>query len=282
MPFKVLGVWAEDKPLRLAVNVPPMVIEVKPKLTPVRMRQYPIPMGAQEEISHHLQRLLNYGLLSQSAWNTPLLSVQRAGTNDYCPVQDLQADNQAAVTLHLVVRNHFAGPDISRDNLLLMLGLKRCILLQTVGTCEPTHLCFPMGGPPLSRATAFNLDLSPTGFQELPNHLWNCSVISFARTPSRGSWLHTLTSSLQRLTTKTVLKGQSSYSISYGKLDTRYLERRLISVKTRSSIWGFTSPKAVEPWCRKKTSCLFNPDSDYKKTNPWILGCSWVLPNLDT
>jgi hypothetical protein len=41
------------------------------------------------------------------------------------------------------------GPDTSRSNLLLMFGLKRYIILHPVGTCEPTHLCFPMGGPPI-------------------------------------------------------------------------------------------------------------------------------------
>jgi hypothetical protein len=53
-----------------------------------------------------------------------------------------------------------------------------------------------------------------------------------------------MTSSSQQLTTKTVLKGQSSYSVSSGKLDRKYLERRLRSVKTKSNIWGFISPKA--------------------------------------
>jgi hypothetical protein len=50
-----------------------------------------------------------------------------------------------------------------------------------------------MGGPPVGEATTVNLDLALTGFQELPNHLWNCSGIRFTSTPSRGSWLHTLT-----------------------------------------------------------------------------------------
>jgi hypothetical protein len=30
MPFKVPGVWAEDNPLGLAANIPPVVIEMKP------------------------------------------------------------------------------------------------------------------------------------------------------------------------------------------------------------------------------------------------------------
>jgi hypothetical protein len=49
-----------------------------------------------------------------------------------------------------------------------MFELKRCILLHLVGTCEPTYLCFSMGGPPVRRATAINLDLFPTGFQKFP------------------------------------------------------------------------------------------------------------------
>jgi hypothetical protein len=102
MCFKVPGVWAEDNPLGLAIHIPPVVIEIKPVVTPVRVRQYPTLMRARKGISHHLQRLLNYEILRpcQSAWNTLLLPVQKPGTNDYCPVQDLWAVNQAAVTLH--------------------------------------------------------------------------------------------------------------------------------------------------------------------------------------
>jgi hypothetical protein len=56
MPFKVLGVWAEDNLLGLAINVPPVVTEKKPG---VRVRQYPILMRAREGISLHLQTLVN-------------------------------------------------------------------------------------------------------------------------------------------------------------------------------------------------------------------------------
>jgi hypothetical protein len=34
-----------------------MVIEIKPGVTPIKMRQYPIPKRTQKEIPHHLQRL---------------------------------------------------------------------------------------------------------------------------------------------------------------------------------------------------------------------------------
>lgn len=56
-----------------------------------------------------LDRLLKYGILRpcQSPWNTPLLPVQKPGTEEYRPVQDLRAVNQATVTLHPVVPNPY-------------------------------------------------------------------------------------------------------------------------------------------------------------------------------
>jgi hypothetical protein len=56
-------VWTEDNPLGLAINIPPVVIEIKARSHSNRVKQYPIPVRAQEGISHHLQRLLNYGNL---------------------------------------------------------------------------------------------------------------------------------------------------------------------------------------------------------------------------
>jgi hypothetical protein len=88
---------------------------------------------------------------------------------------------------------HFAGPDTSIGNLLVMFELKRYILLHPVGKCELIHLSFPMWGHPVREATAINLDLSPTRFQKCPNYLWNCTGIKFVGIPRRGSWLHSLT-----------------------------------------------------------------------------------------
>jgi hypothetical protein len=77
-----------------------------------------------------------------------------------------------------------------------------------------------------------------------------------------------MTSSSGQLTTKTVLNGQSSDSIFYGKLNTKYLKISLRSAKTKSNIWGSTSPKTSGNLMQKKNpSCLLNPNSDYKKTD---------------
>jgi hypothetical protein len=48
------------------------------------------------------------------------------------------------------------------------------------------------------------------------------------------------------------LKGTELLLVSYGKLDTKYLKRRLRSVKTKSNIWGFTSPKASRTSVQKE------------------------------
>jgi hypothetical protein len=123
-----------------------------------------------------------------------LLPVQKPGINDYHPVQDLQAVNQAAVTLQPMVPNLYTLLALIPAEAICFSCLdKRYIFLCPVGTCEPTYLFFPMREPAVRGATTVNLDPSPIGFQELPNHLWNCAGIRFASIPSRGSWLHTLT-----------------------------------------------------------------------------------------
>lgn len=105
----VPGVWAEDNPPGLARNIAPVIVELKPGAQPVSLRQYFIPRKAVAGIQTHLNRLLKYGILKpcQSPWNTPLLPVQKPGTDDYRPVQDLRAVNQATVTIHPVVPNPY-------------------------------------------------------------------------------------------------------------------------------------------------------------------------------
>jgi hypothetical protein len=86
-----------------------VVVELEPGAIPVSQRQYYIPHKAQIGIQKHLCRLIKYGVLRpfQSPWNTPLLPVQKLGTEDFRPVQDLCAVNSATVTLHPVVPNPY-------------------------------------------------------------------------------------------------------------------------------------------------------------------------------
>lgn len=59
-------------------------------------------------IAVHIRRLMEAGILvpCHSPWNTPLLlPVQKPGTNDYRPVQDLRVVNKRVETIHLTVPN---------------------------------------------------------------------------------------------------------------------------------------------------------------------------------
>jgi hypothetical protein len=86
-------------------------------------------------------------------------------------VHDLWAVNQATVTAPSGTKPiNFVGPHTSRSNLLLMFRLKRCILMHPGGTCEPTHLCFPMWGPPVRGQHQSTWTHLPQGFR-------NASVI---------------------------------------------------------------------------------------------------------
>jgi hypothetical protein len=62
MPFKILGIWTKDNPLGLAVNIPPMVIEIKPGVTPIRVTIPNPNEGTRRDISSPLETL-NYGIL---------------------------------------------------------------------------------------------------------------------------------------------------------------------------------------------------------------------------
>ena len=98
-------VWGEDNPPGLARHQAPVIIELRAGTTPVRKRQYPIPIGARIGILPHISRLKQAGILveCQTAWNTPKLTVKKEGGQDYRPVQELRLVNQATVTLHLSV-----------------------------------------------------------------------------------------------------------------------------------------------------------------------------------
>jgi hypothetical protein len=80
-------------------------MELKLGVTSISQKQSFIPHKAQVRIQKHFDRLLKYGILRpcQSSWHTPLLPVQKPGTEDFRPVQDLWAVNSATVTLHPII-----------------------------------------------------------------------------------------------------------------------------------------------------------------------------------
>ncbi|XP_063297098.1 uncharacterized protein LOC134585587, partial [Pelobates fuscus] len=107
--FNIPGVWAENSPPGLARNIPTIRIELKLGVYPVSLRQYHIPQKAKKNIQSYLDKFIRYGILKfcTSPWNTPLLPVQKPGTDEYRPVQDLRAVNDAVVSIHPVVPNPY-------------------------------------------------------------------------------------------------------------------------------------------------------------------------------
>jgi hypothetical protein len=119
---------------------------------------------------------------------------------------------------------------------------------------------------PVRGTTLINLDSSLTGLQNSPTIFGTSLTSDLEAYPAEEAGC-TLLQYVDDPLAAANHRGQSSYSFFYGKLGTKYPERRLRSAKTKSNIWGSTSPRPVEPQCRKKTSCLLDLNSDYKKTD---------------
>lgn len=75
--------WVEIAGVGLAKQRPPIVVELKPSATPVRVKQYPMSQEAWQGIMPHIQHLLKAGILKTcgSPWNTPLLPVKKPRGN---------------------------------------------------------------------------------------------------------------------------------------------------------------------------------------------------------
>lgn len=122
--------WAETGGMGLALQQPPLIIQLKATTTPVSIKQYPLSHKAYQGIRPHITRLLDQGILvpCRSPWNTPLLPVKKPGTGDYRPVQDLREVNKRVEDIHPTVPNPY--------NLLLTLGFN----IPPSYSCKPFEL----------------------------------------------------------------------------------------------------------------------------------------------
>ena len=84
------GVWAESNAPGLARHQALVVVSLTATTTLVQVKQSPIDQDAKIGIWKHIHWLREAGILvpCQLPWNTPLLTVQKPGTQDYWPVQD--------------------------------------------------------------------------------------------------------------------------------------------------------------------------------------------------
>ncbi|XP_036913223.1 uncharacterized protein LOC118994651 [Sturnira hondurensis] len=149
MLSEIPGVWAESNPPGLAVHQPPVVVQLKSTASPIRVRQYPVPARARQGIARHLKRLLEAGILREcrSAWNTPLLPVQKPGTQDYRPVQDLREVNTRVETIHPIVPNPYT----------LLSSLPPTHIYYSVLDLKDAFFCIPLA-PKSQEIFAFEWD----------------------------------------------------------------------------------------------------------------------------
>ena len=165
-------VWAEDNPPGLARYQAPVIIELKPGVTPVRKRQYPIPIEARIGILPHINRLKQAGILveCQSAWNTPILPVKKEGGQDYSPVQDLRLVNQAAVTLHPTVPNPYTLLSLfpPKTRIYTRLDLKDTFFCICLAPASQPIFAFEWEDPIRGNKQQLTWTLLPQGFKNTP------------------------------------------------------------------------------------------------------------------
>ncbi|KAK1346910.1 LOW QUALITY PROTEIN: hypothetical protein QTO34_000770 [Cnephaeus nilssonii] len=145
-------VWAEGNPPGLAKDHAPVLIE-----------------EARLGIQVHLDRLLQWGLVKRcrSPWNTPLLPVKKPGTNDYHPVQDLWAVNEAVITLHSALPNPYTllGLIPSEAEWFTCLHLKDAFFCLRLGPSSQPLFAFEWENPTTGAKEQFTWTRLPQGFK---------------------------------------------------------------------------------------------------------------------
>jgi hypothetical protein len=106
---KIPHVWAESNSSGPANHHAPIVVQLTSQAMSIQVNQHPTNMEAKRGIATHIKRLREAGILvpCHSPWNTPLLPVQKSGTNDYHRVQDLREINKRVEIIHPMVPNPY-------------------------------------------------------------------------------------------------------------------------------------------------------------------------------
>ena len=103
-----LDIWADGRPGQ-AKTAAPVQVKIHPELKIPYLRQYPLKEHAKWCSEPLLTAFLKYDLIlpCQSPYNTPILPVQKPGTQEYHFVQSLRAINQNVEDIHPVVPNPY-------------------------------------------------------------------------------------------------------------------------------------------------------------------------------
>ena len=127
----------------------------------------------------------------QSPWNTPLLPIKKTGGRAYQPVQDLQAANNAIITLHPLVPNpytllSFLPPQASWST---CLDLKDAFFL-CLAPASQSLFAFKWEEPRTRRKDSEDSDQTATGVPELTHDIWRSPGGRPIHLPNRKSTLH--------------------------------------------------------------------------------------------
>lgn len=169
--FGVPGIWAEDNPPGKAVSAIPIVVQVKPGATPVRINQRRYPWNIAMAIQKHLDRFLKYDVIVpiESPWNTRILPVPK-GNGEYRPVQDLRVVNQATVTIHPVVPNPYVllGLIPKEAKWFTVLDLKDAFFSIPIHQSSQPLFAFEWEDPRSGRKRQYAWKRLPQGFKNSP------------------------------------------------------------------------------------------------------------------
>ena len=103
-------VWAENNPPGLAKHVTPVIVRLTSGVRPIPVKPYTIISEPREVVKIHIRCLLETGTLipCQLSWNTSLFPVQKPGTQDYRPGQDLREVNKRVESTYTTVPNPYS------------------------------------------------------------------------------------------------------------------------------------------------------------------------------
>lgn len=105
------GLWSQGHTdVGFCHSAPPVSFELT-DYTPIWQKQYPHKQAAEEGIQDTIDGLLASGVLesSESAWNTPILPVEKANTGKYRMAHDLRRINTVVATPTIPVPNPYTA-----------------------------------------------------------------------------------------------------------------------------------------------------------------------------
>ncbi|XP_014379431.2 uncharacterized protein LOC106722684, partial [Alligator sinensis] len=147
-------------------------IQLLPGAQPPCVKQYAMRMEARKGLKPLVERFLEYGLLREctSAFNTPILPVNKPKSDEYHFVQDLRAVNKVVVSIYPVVPNPYTllsalNPN---HNWFTVIDLKDVFFCIPVERGSQEIFAFEWEDPDTSIKTQFCWTVLPQGFKNSP------------------------------------------------------------------------------------------------------------------